>query len=602
MSASTEQAVGAARGAQLPAAALELVAVHKQFKQGKRMVDALKGLDARFLPGRISGLLGPDGAGKTTLIRLAAALLEPSAGQVLVLGLDTRLHATAIQQRIGYMPQRFGLYEDLTVQENLELYADLQGLTVAARQQRFAELLKLTALGPFSARRAGALSGGMKQKLGLACTLLRAPSLLLLDEPTVGVDPISRRELWSIIKLMREQGVAVVVSTAYLDEAEQCDDIVLLHEGKVLAHQPPKAFRAPLEGRVFLVRHPQQHRRALQESLHIREGVVDALVQAEGVRVVLQSTDAPAQEGEQWLAVEPRFEDAFVSLLQSRQLAHATTAPQPSAPMAAEHAAPVQAAAATNPLTVIEVKELRRFFGSFQAVKGISFSVNKGEIFGLLGANGAGKSTTFRMLCGLLPASSGTLRVAGADLRTAGASARARIGYVAQKFALYGNLSARQNLDFFASAYGLRGARRRQRLEWAFAEFDLAEYADSGVMELPLGYKQRLALACALMHEPSILFLDEPTSGVDPLARREFWQRINHLAESGVTVMVTTHFMDEAEYCDHLVLMSLGEILAFGTPSEIRGRVRSDTLPDPTMEDAFIALIQSHEAQIRRAA
>jgi ABC-2 type transport system ATP-binding protein len=308
--------------------------------------------------------------------------------------------------------------------------------------------------------------------------------------------------------------------------------------------------------------------------------------------VVLQGGAPPQQDGEQWLAVPPRFEDAFVSLLQSR---HATPG---AVPAAAPHAAAPPAAAEV----VIEVKELRRYFGAFQAVKGISFNVNKGEIFGLLGANGAGKSTTFRMLCGLLPASSGTLRVAGADLRTAAADARARIGYVSQKFALYGNLSARQNLSFFASAYGLRGARRKQRLDWAFAEFDLAEYADSVVTDLPLGYKQRLALACALMHEPPILFLDEPTSGVDPLARRGFWQRINQLAESGVTVLITTHFMDEAEYCDHLVLMSLGEILALGTPREIRSQVRTAALPEPTMEDAFVALIQSHEAQIRRAA
>ncbi len=597
MSAKTET-TPQKQSAEIPAdVALELAAVHKQFRQGSSVIDALKGVDVRIQQGCITGLLGPDGAGKTTLIRLAAALLLPSSGEVRVLGLDVRQSASAIQQMIGYMPQRFGLYEDLTVQENLDLYADLQGLKATERQQRFDELLKLTALGPFSHRRAGALSGGMKQKLGLACTLLRAPRLLLLDEPTVGVDPISRRELWSIIKLLRSQNVAVLVSTAYLDEAEQCDDIVLLHEGNVLAHQPPLAFRAPLKGHVFLVRHAQWHRRTLQESLHARAGVVDALVQAEGVRVVLQDTLPLQQPGEDWQAVEPRFEDAFVSLLRT-----GTPAAQAQAAPRAEAAVAIAAKPDEAAPTVIEVKELRRFFGAFQAVKGISFNVGKGEIFGLLGANGAGKSTTFRMLCGLLPASSGTLRVAGADLRTARADARERIGYVSQKFALYGNLSARQNLNFFASAYGLRGARRKQRLAWAFDEFDLSEYADAEAMDLPLGYKQRLALACALMHEPSILFLDEPTSGVDPLARREFWQRINHLAESGVTVMITTHFMDEAEYCDHLVLMSLGEILAFGTPREIRGRIRTDALPDPTMEDAFIALIQSHEAQIRRAA
>jgi ABC-2 type transport system ATP-binding protein len=601
MSANTDIAAQTGQGAPLSEVALQLAAVHKHFRQGKSVIDALKGVDLRIAQGRITGLLGPDGAGKTTLIRLAAGLLLPSAGQVLVLGRDTVHDGAAIQQDIGYMPQRFGLYDDLTVQENLELYADLQGLHSGERQQRFDELLKLTALGPFSGRRAGALSGGMKQKLGLACTLLRAPRLLLLDEPTVGVDPISRRELWSIIKLMRGQGVAVLVSTAYLDEAEQCDDIVLLHDGHVLAHQSPEAFHAPLKGHVFLVQHPQQRKRFLQESLHARPGVLDALVQAEGVRAVLLGTTPLQQNGEQWQPMEPRFEDAFVSLLQGQREGRQDLlpAPQPT-PQTQAPALAVASEGAVPP--VIEVKALRRYFGAFQAVKGISFTVGKGEVFGLLGANGAGKSTTFRMLCGLLPASSGTLLVAGADLRTANADARGRIGYVAQKFALYGNLSARQNLNFFASAYGLTGARRRQRLAWAYKEFDLTEYADAGVMDLPQGYKQRLALACALMHEPSILFLDEPTSGVDPLARREFWQRINHLAESGVTIMITTHFMDEAEYCDHLVLMSLGEILAFGTPREIRGRVRTEALPEPTMEDAFIALIQSHEAQIRRAA
>lgn len=587
-----------------PAAAVVLEAVHKRFGQGGRRVDAIRGLSARIAAGRITGLLGPDGAGKTTLMRLAAGLLRPDSGRVMALGRDMRHDAAVAQQDIGYMPQRFGLYDDLTVQENLDLYADLQGLDGPRRSARFDELLRLTALGPFGTRRSGALSGGMKQKLGLACALLRAPRLLLLDEPTVGVDPISRRELWSIIKTMRAQKVTVLVSTAYLDEAELCDDILLLHEGRMLAQQSPAAFAAPLAGRCYLVRHAAMHRRGLQESLLQREGVIDALVQADGVRVVTQDRAQSPRAGEDWQVVAPRFEDAFVSLLHKAS-PHAGPESSPTRRLPEPASARADGQAGTpsaEGAPVIEVYDLRRFFGSFQAVKGVSFTVGRGEIFGLLGANGAGKSTTFRMLCGLLPASSGTLRVAGADLRTATADARAHIGYVAQKFALYGNLSASQNLAFFAAAYGLRGARRRLRLDWAFSEFDLAGYADAGTAELPLGYKQRLALACALMHEPSILFLDEPTSGVDPLARREFWQRINRLAESGVTVMITTHFMDEAEYCDHLVLMSLGEILAFGSPQEIRARVRTADKPDPTMEDAFVDLIQAHEAQIRRAA
>jgi ABC-2 type transport system ATP-binding protein len=251
---------------------------------------------------------------------------------------------------------------------------------------------------------------------------------------------------------------------------------------------------------------------------------------------------------------------------------------------------------------VLHVAGLNRYFGRFHAVNDVSFDVARGEVFGLLGANGAGKTTTFRMLCGLLPATSGELRVAGQDLRTAPAEARRQIGYVAQHFALYGNLSVAQNLEFFAAAYGLRGARLRARLDWAESEFELGPFLDANAGGIPLGYKQRLALACALLHEPPILFLDEPTSGVDPLARSEFWQRINQYAAAGTTVLITTHFMDEAEYCDRLVLMSQGSVLASGTPAAIRARAAGPDLPEPTMEDAFVGLIAAHEASLRRAA
>lgn len=574
---------------------LVLDAVRKSFRHGGRHIDALRGLDTRVRAGSVTGLLGPDGAGKTTLMRLAAGLLLPDAGRVRVHGLDTRVAAEQIHADIGYMPQRFGLYEDLTVQENLDLYADLQGLRRESRAERFAELLRLTALGPFGSRRAGALSGGMKQKLGLACALLRAPRLLLLDEPTVGVDPISRRELWHIIQGLRTQGATVLVSTAYLDEAELCDDILLLHEGELLAQQPPAAFENAMAERCWLVRNAGMSRRQLQANLHDRKGVVDALVQSDGVRVVTEGDATPLRApGEVWQAVAPRFEDAFVDRLRGGErpaLRHPPVLVDPAHDAAGDHAQPV-----------IVVDALRRMFGSFAAVKDISFSVGRGEIFGLLGANGAGKSTTFRMLCGLLPPTSGTVRVAGADLGRARASARARIGYVSQRFALYDNLSVAQNLSFFASAYGLGGRRRKARLAWAMEGFELSAYGDTNSGALPLGFKQRLALACALLHEPSVLFLDEPTSGVDPLARREFWQRINRLAEAGVTIMITTHFMEEAEYCDRLVLMSMGEILAYGSPQDIRARARTQELPIPTMDDAFVSLIQAHEARLRRAA
>ncbi|MBU2753890.1 ABC transporter ATP-binding protein [Acidithiobacillus sp. CV18-2] len=572
-------------------------AVSKSFARGSQRVQALDQIDLGLVPGTITALVGPDGAGKTTLLRLAAGLLRPDGGVVTVLGADLGSQGHSLQQEIGYMPQRFGLYEDLTVQENLDLYANLQEIRPEDASTRQQDLLKLTALGPFRTRRAGALSGGMKQKLGLACALLRAPRLLLLDEPTVGVDPIARRELWQIVQGLRDKGVTIFLSTAYFDEAERCDEIILLHQGKLLKKDTPKALSAPLQGRCYLVTDEFRSKRQLREALQARPEVQDARILAEGVRVLCRSGAAAAAEGERWQAVEPAFADAFVDLLSDPQENEAYHAEPPNQTPADGR----PASRAETPETVVDVHDLGKFFGSFAAVKGTSFQVQKGQIFGLLGANGAGKTTTFRMLCGLLPASSGSLRVAGVDMRRASSQARARIGYVSQKFSLYGNLSCAQNLAFFSAAYGLRSSRRRQRIDWAQQEFQLHDYANVNVDELPLGIKQRLALACALLHSPPILFLDEPTSGVDPLARREFWQRITGLAEAGVTVLITTHFMEEAEYCDRLILMSLGEVLAQGSPEEIRSQARDAEHPSPSMEDAFIRLIEAHESQIRRA-
>jgi ABC-2 type transport system ATP-binding protein len=429
----------------------------------------------------------------------------------------------------------------------------------------------------------------MKQKLGLACTLVRPPTLLLLDEPTVGVDPVSRRELWSIVyALVREGGMSVLLSTAYLDEAERCDRVILVHEGRLLGEGTPESFSRPLEGHAFQVDVPGVPKRRLQTRLAGLPGVVDAVIAGERVRVVMREAAPPDLSGitgeaeAQISPAAPTFEDAFVTRLRQEPTAGATGAPaMPS----------VTAGLGGGP--VIRVEGVERFFGDFAAVKGVSFEVHRGEVFGLLGANGAGKTTTFRMLCGLLPASAGRLEVAGHDLRHAAAKARGRIGYMAQRFSLYANLTVDQNLGFFASAYGLRGARRRERIRWARDGFDLARHADMASGDLSLGYKQRLAMAAALMHEPDILFLDEPTSGVDPLARREFWHRINLLAAHGVTVLVTTHFMDEANYCDRLLIMADGDTLAAGTPAEMKDRFRTPDLPDPTMEDAFIGLIEA---------
>ena len=545
--------------------------------------------------GSMTALIGPDGAGKTTLLRLLAGILAPLAGDIRVLGHPLPEKALALQGQIGYMPQRFGLYEDLTVEENLELFADLHSVPREVRKDRFGELLTMTALGPFRKRQAGQLSGGMKQKLGLACTLIHPPQLLLLDEASVGVDPISRRELWSIIQQqVVGQKVTVLLSTAYMDEAERCDHVILLHEGEILAQGNPAQLAAPLQGHAFVLENIPIAQRNLQSQIAQLPGVVDTVIQGDGLRIVMEQVwgasvageagclrNAQAGSGRDWKMPLSVFSSAGVHAIPFRchrsEMRPATMQP------------------------VVEVKDLYRYFGAFAAVKDVNFSVRRGEIFGLLGANGAGKSTTFRMLCGLLPSSSGTLRVAGVDLRTATAAARARIGYVSQKFSLYGSLSVHQNLSFFAAAYGLEKQRKKDRMAWALEELELKDYTTMNAGELPLGYKQRLALACALMHEPSILFLDEPTSGVDPLARREFWARVNALAEGGTTCLVTTHFMEEAEYCDHLVLMSLGEVLAQGTPTEIKEKVRRPDRPRPSMEDAFISLIEEHEQVSRRA-
>ena len=572
-----------------PAVLLE--GVGKSFTAGGRTVTALDGIGARIARGSVTGLIGPDGAGKTTLMRLIAGLLRLDRGRIAVLGLDVATEPLTVQAALGYMPQHFGLYEDLSVAENLDLYADLQGVAATDRPARYRELLHMTGLGPFTGRLAGRLSGGMKQKLGLACTLVRAPALLLLDEPTVGVDPVSRRELWAIVEtLVHSEGMTVLLSTAYLDEAERCGAVLLMHEGRLIGEGAPEDFTGRMAGRSFRVTAPGIGKRRLQERLAGMPGVLDAVIQGSHVRIVSEAA-APAMAAlgpgfanAAIAAAPPRFEDSFVALLKARGAVPATRATD-----SPQGSASISAAPAENEIVV---EHLTRRFGNFYAVNDVSFAVRKGEVFGLLGANGAGKSTVFRMLCGLLPASVGTLRVAGFDLRRAAAPARGRIGYMAQKFSLYGDLSVLQNLRFFGSAYGLYGTRQRDRIAWAIDEFELGPFSAATSKDLPLGYKQRLALACALMHEPDILFLDEPTSGVDPLARREFWRRINNLAESGVTILVTTHFMEEAEYCDRLVIMAHGRILAEGTSESIKAHFQNAAHPEPTMEDAFVGLIK----------
>ncbi|TAM89894.1 MAG: ABC transporter ATP-binding protein, partial [Candidimonas sp.] len=513
-------------------------------------VRALRGLDATIRRGRLTGLVGPDGAGKTTLMRLMAGLLTPDAGHVTLAGYDVVKDNDAIHIASGYMPQRFGLYEDLSVMENMRLYARLRGMNADQHADLFAKLLEFTRLGPFTQRLAGKLSGGMKQKLGLACALMARPEVLLLDEPGVGVDPVSRQDLWRMVRALTDDGMAVVWSTAYLDEAERCEHVLLLNAGRLLFDGPPQVLTAGLEGRSFRLEGVGARRRAmLTEALNL-PSVSDGVIQGAGVRVVLRAgaqatqIQALAERANVRLAKVPtRFEDAFIDLLGGGPGGMSALA---------ERMPPVE-----RGLDIaVSCRNLTKRFGNFTATDNVSFEVRGGEIFGLLGPNGAGKSTTFKMLCGLLKPTHGEAHVAGLDLRRATGAAKSRLGYMAQKFSLYGLLSVRQNLEFAAGVYQLEGSERRARIAEMIDTFDLGDWLSAAPDSLPLGHKQRLALACALMHRPSVLFLDEPTSGVDPITRREFWTHINGLARKGVTIMVTTHFMDEAEYCDRVALLS----------------------------------------------
>ncbi len=579
--------------------AISLEGLTKRF--GERV--ALNAISATIPAGGITGLVGPDGAGKSTLLRLLAGLLIPEAGTIRVLGLDPVSEGDRLRQRLGYMPQQFGLYEDLSVLENLTLYADLRGVLEPERTPTFARLLAFTDLARFTARPAGKLSGGMKQKLGLACALLGTPDVLLLDEPGVGVDPISRRALWQMVRELAKGGMTVLWSTAYLDEAELCDHVLLMADGEVRTSGTPADLMGAMASRCWLLEAGQldgRERRALLRRALAHPAVMDGAVAGERVRLLLHPGMTPPPLSELHLAngafqpAQPRLEDAFIDLLgggpggESSLAAGMREAELPQG---------------VSPEAVIEARHLTKRFGDFAATDDVSFAVRRGEIFGLLGPNGAGKSTTFKMECGLLRPSEGQALVTGIDLAHSPSAARQRLGYMAQKFSLYKQLTVAQNLSFFAGIYGLFGRHQQTRIDAMVTAFALAPWLDQKAESLPLGLRQRLSLACALLHEPPLLFLDEPTSGVDPVTRREFWSHINALADHGVTVLVTTHFMDEAEYCDRIALIYRGKLLALGTPDDLKGLAAKEaatslptgSLPTsslPTMEEAFITLVE----------
>ncbi|MEA4990972.1 putative multidrug ABC transporter ATP-binding protein YbhF [bioreactor metagenome] len=592
-----------------------------RFGKGREAVTALDGVNAVIPAGRITGLVGPDAAGKTTLMRIMAGLMPPSEGRANLFGQSPAELMRSQPNSIGYMPQRFGLYEDISVMANMRLHASLRGLEGAERDRVFEKLLGFTSLAPFTERLAGRLSGGMKQKLGIACALLGSPRLLLLDEPGVGVDPQSRRELWRMVQDLSQDGMTVVWSTAYLDEAERCPGVIMLDSGRVLFAGPPEELTARAEGRVFLLRADVGMHKKELALWTMRPGIEDALIQGSRIRLVL-AANAPddlrrevlARGGE---AVSPRLEDAYMSAVGG-----INQSPSPYGKLHVGHnggnhsgiqgsddgriglassaaASPdvvlPAAPADSGPTFSISARNLTKRFGAFVAARDISFDVRPGEIFGLLGPNGAGKSTTFRMLCGLSRPTSGSCAVDGVDLLSAGSEARSRLGYMAQKFSLYPDIPVRENITIFAELYGLSRERRNALLPELAEALELQPYLRSRTGSLPLGQKQRLALLCATLHEPPVLFLDEPTSGVDARTRRDFWKHISAMTTAGAAVLVTTHFMEEAEYCDRIALIYRGAMISMGTPDELKASCTE--VEDPTLEEAFIASIEKYDRE-----
>ncbi|MCT7634350.1 ATP-binding cassette domain-containing protein [Aliarcobacter butzleri] len=547
--------------------------------------NAIKKINFSIFSGKITGIVGPDGAGKTTLIRMLTGLLAPTFGELKVLNYNMPNTSSDFLQQIGYMPQKFGLYEDLTVYENLKLYSDLQNIENS--NNRIDELLTFTSLKKFQDRLAGKLSGGMKQKLGLACALIKKPKLLLLDEPGVGVDPISRIELWEIVQKLLEDDIAVVWSTSYLDEAQNCDEVILLNEGNCLYQGTPQNLKENMKDRVFLISGIFLQKRETLTKILEQDEILDAVLVGSKIRINLKKNTTLSKEfiyklGEDVKieSIEPIFEDCFVDILNIKTKAHSQLV---------ENMKNIE----KSSLKLIEAKSLTKKFGNFVATDNIDFEIRNGEIFGFLGPNGAGKSTTFKMLCGLLTPTFGTAKVLGEDLYKSNSNIKNSIGYMAQKFSLYGNLKIKDNLDFFSGIYGLKNKKREEKLEEMIEIFDFKNYLHLNANSLPLGIKQRLSLACSVMHEPKVLFLDEPTSGVDPITRKEFWTHINGMVKKGVSIMVTTHFMDEAEYCDKIMLIYKGKNIASGTPDELKALVG----PNASMQDAFITLVKKYDKE-----
>lgn len=567
----------------------------RSYGRGSRKVEAVRELDLNVPRGEIFGLVGPDGAGKTTTIQMLCGILTPTAGMATIAGVNVVDDSEQLGGKIGYMSEGFTLYGSLSVEENLDFFADLYKVPATVAAERKQRLLRFARLEPARQRRADHLSGGMKKKLALACTLIYQPQVLFLDEPTTGVDPVSRQEFWKILYEFLAEGITIFVTTPYMDEAERCHQVALMRQGRLIACDTPAVLKQRLQGTaVDLIAYPQT--RAMT---YLRQASAVSQVQAFGERLHLllndsqnpeetflpQLADAGIQVAE-WQTAAPTLEDVFIAAIEAQRAGEDT----PRRPLTQlpengqeSHIQPAGEVA-------VYAENLTKRFGEFTAVDQVSFQVKRGEIFGFLGPNGSGKTTTIRMLCGLVPPTSGNGRVAGFDVERQRVGIRPHIGYMSQKFSLYNDLTVRENIQFFGSVYNIPPARLAQRRQWVLEMAGLAGKEHLLARDLSGGWKQRLALGCAILHEPDILFLDEPTSGVDPVSRREFWDLIFALSVQGVTIFVTTHYMDEAEHCHNLGLLYGGHLIANGSPAQLRTNVKQGAIIEAPVRDALAAL------------
>jgi ABC-2 type transport system ATP-binding protein len=546
--------------------------LHKSYGATK----AVRGVSFEVNAGEIFGMIGPDGAGKTTTFQILAGVMEATSGTAEIFDKPAR----AMRSQTGYLTQTFSLYPDLSVNENIRYIGDLRGVPRVEIDDRAQRYLAMFDMDRFSDRLAGQLSGGMKQKLALVCALVPQPRVLLLDEPTTGVDPVSRREFWDALAHLSADGLTILVATPYLDEAERCHRVALTHLGQI--HQ----MGSPLELRESLhVKRLELTTSNLHETEKLLLGIAGPDQEILDVQRFGDRLDILAREpdgarrlvGERLNAAQirinetridvPTLENVFVARL--RALGQETH----SSPFPRRHDY-----TKLRGQIAIGAKDLSKLFGSFRAVNKVSLEIKYGEVYGLLGANGAGKTTTIKMLCGLLEPTQGQMQLAGERGSFRSEDVRQRIGYMSQKFSLYNDLSIRENLDFFAGVYGVPKGERQEKLKWVLSFSGLEGRQDEITGSLPGGWKQRVAFGAAIMHEPSVLFLDEPTSGVDPLARRSFWSMINQLADAGSAILVTTHYLEESEQCNRLGLMVAGELVAEGSPSQIKTQQKGQLL------------------------